>query len=250
MRRPRSPRAGWTRSPLRWTTPVGGGAGRRICNTHKLRRSQLAGSAPRGADRQLLSPRRAADAKKPEDWDDEEDGDWEAPRIINPKCEKAPGCGEWKRPTKRVSGAAVQCSAHAARLACKPASQLLRLSVLPRSPCGVARHRPAPHAAAHAAHAPLCPAQNPAYKGKWSAPLIDNPAYKGVWKPRDIPNPDYFKDDVPLSNIGKGGCTGRLCVLSCRAPRCCVCRCCRPAQAGEVRQACTDQHQPRAVGLR
>ena len=54
----------------------------------------MLGAAPR-----LLS----ADAKKPEDWDDEEDGDWEAPRIANPKCTDAPGCGEWKRPTKAVS---------------------------------------------------------------------------------------------------------------------------------------------------
>ena len=45
--------------------------------------------------------------------------------------------------------------------------------------------------------------QNPAYKGKWSAPMIDNPAYKGVWAPRDIPNPDYVKDDTPLAHIGK-----------------------------------------------
>ena len=42
------------------------------------------------------------DAKKPEDWDDEEDGDWEAPSIPNPKCKDAPGCGEWKRPMKPV----------------------------------------------------------------------------------------------------------------------------------------------------
>jgi calnexin len=41
-----------------------------------------------------------ADAKQPEDWDEEEDGEWEPPRIPNPKCEDAPGCGEWKRPTK------------------------------------------------------------------------------------------------------------------------------------------------------
>lgn len=27
--------------------------------------------------------------------DDEEDGEWEAPQINNPKC-KAVGCGEWK----------------------------------------------------------------------------------------------------------------------------------------------------------
>ena len=56
----------------------------------------LLGAAP------LLLPF-PADAKKPEDWDDEEDGDWEAPRIANPKCTDAPGCGEWKRPTKEVS---------------------------------------------------------------------------------------------------------------------------------------------------
>ncbi|KAM0018688.1 putative calreticulin/calnexin, concanavalin A-like lectin/glucanase domain superfamily [Helianthus debilis subsp. tardiflorus] len=41
------------------------------------------------------------EAVKPEDWDDEEDGEWEAPKIDNPKCEDAPGCGEWRRPLKR-----------------------------------------------------------------------------------------------------------------------------------------------------
>ncbi|TKY60513.1 Calnexin-like protein [Spatholobus suberectus] len=41
------------------------------------------------------------EATKPEDWDDEEDGEWEAPKIDNPKCEAAPGCGEWKRPMKK-----------------------------------------------------------------------------------------------------------------------------------------------------
>lgn len=40
------------------------------------------------------------DAPKPEEWDDEEDGDWIAPTVTNPKCEEAPGCGEWKRPMK------------------------------------------------------------------------------------------------------------------------------------------------------
>lgn len=38
------------------------------------------------------------EAVKPEDWDDEEDGEWEAPLVPNPKCEQAPGCGEWVRP--------------------------------------------------------------------------------------------------------------------------------------------------------
>ena len=41
-----------------------------------------------------------AEAEQPEDWDEEEDGEWEPPRVPNPACETAPGCGEWKRPTK------------------------------------------------------------------------------------------------------------------------------------------------------
>lgn len=40
------------------------------------------------------------DAEKPEEWDDEEDGDWIAPTVPNPACDEAPGCGEWKRPYK------------------------------------------------------------------------------------------------------------------------------------------------------
>ncbi|KRY65849.1 Calnexin [Trichinella pseudospiralis] len=40
-------------------------------------------------------------AEKPSDWDEEVDGTYEAPLIKNPKCASAPGCGEWKRPTKR-----------------------------------------------------------------------------------------------------------------------------------------------------
>lgn len=42
----------------------------------------------------------AAEAEQPDDWDEEEDGEWEPPKITNPACESAPGCGEWKRPTK------------------------------------------------------------------------------------------------------------------------------------------------------
>ncbi|XP_049765930.1 calnexin isoform X2 [Schistocerca cancellata] len=37
-------------------------------------------------------------AEKPDDWDTDMDGDWEAPLIPNPVCEKAPGCGPWKPP--------------------------------------------------------------------------------------------------------------------------------------------------------
>ncbi len=41
------------------------------------------------------------DAVKPEDWDDEEDGEWEPPKIINPKWEESPGCRELANPTKK-----------------------------------------------------------------------------------------------------------------------------------------------------
>lgn len=38
-------------------------------------------------------------AVKPEDWEDEEDGEWEAPLIENPACSaKDRGCGPWTPP--------------------------------------------------------------------------------------------------------------------------------------------------------
>ncbi|KAF3919554.1 Calnexin [Dactylellina cionopaga] len=37
---------------------------------------------------------------KPEGWVDDEDGDWIAPSIQNPKCEEASGCGKWEKPMK------------------------------------------------------------------------------------------------------------------------------------------------------
>lgn len=45
-------------------------------------------------------PEHVADpnAEKPDDWDTEEDGEWEAPQIPNPKCESA-GCGTWSPPS-------------------------------------------------------------------------------------------------------------------------------------------------------
>jgi len=46
------------------------------------------------------APRARADSTQPEDWDTEEDGEWEAPSIPNPKCRGAPGCGPWTRPLK------------------------------------------------------------------------------------------------------------------------------------------------------
>lgn len=61
--------------------------------------------------------------------------------------------------------------------------------------------------------------RNPAYRGKWVAPVIANPAYGvarlertlgmltvpfryiGAWKPRRIPNPDYFDNPRPSLDI-------------------------------------------------
>lgn len=33
-------------------------------------------------------------------WDEDEDGEWEAPAILNPKCATS-GCGPWERPNKK-----------------------------------------------------------------------------------------------------------------------------------------------------
>ena len=41
------------------------------------------------------------EAEKPEDWDEEEDGDWIPPQVPNPKCEEASGCGNWEPPMIR-----------------------------------------------------------------------------------------------------------------------------------------------------
>jgi calnexin len=38
------------------------------------------------------------DSAPPEDWDVEEDGDWVAPMVPNPKCADVSGCGPWTRP--------------------------------------------------------------------------------------------------------------------------------------------------------
>lgn len=49
---------------------------------------------------------------------------------------------------------------------------------------------------------------NPAYKGKWYAPMIDNPAYKGEWKARQIANPAFFEDADPASSLLPIGAVG------------------------------------------
>lgn len=37
-------------------------------------------------------------AEKPEEWDDEEDGDWVPDMVPNPLCEEVSGCGPWEQP--------------------------------------------------------------------------------------------------------------------------------------------------------
>jgi calnexin len=39
------------------------------------------------------------DAEKPEEWDDEEDGDWVPDLVPNPVCQEVSGCGPWEQPT-------------------------------------------------------------------------------------------------------------------------------------------------------
>lgn len=39
-------------------------------------------------------------AEVPPDWDVEMDGEWEAKKIPNSKCEGLSGCGKWIRPNK------------------------------------------------------------------------------------------------------------------------------------------------------
>lgn len=110
-----------------------------------------------------LISNRTVDATKPEEWDEEEDGEWIAPTIPNPKCTEGPGCGEWKRSV----------------LCCHAIFQFF--SFFPSSPNK----------------------RNPDYKGIWTAPQIANPAYKGVWAPRKIPNPDFFEDLTPVKSLAK-----------------------------------------------
>ncbi|XP_043493413.1 calnexin-like isoform X1 [Polistes fuscatus] len=41
------------------------------------------------------------DSVKPEDWDNDMDGEWAPPKIPNPKCANAPGCGPYKQKMKK-----------------------------------------------------------------------------------------------------------------------------------------------------
>ncbi|SCW01447.1 LAFE_0D12772g1_1 [Lachancea fermentati] len=78
-------------------------------------------------------------AQKPLWWNEEKDGKWVPPSIKNPSCHSPQGCGKWK----------------------------------PRL------------------------VKNPKYRGHWNPPQIPNPNYQGEWKPKMIDNPDYFFDETP-----------------------------------------------------
>lgn len=52
------------------------------------------------------------EAVKPHDWDDEEDGEWEAPVIDNPVC--SVGCGKWEPP--KISNPAYKGKWHAPKI--------------------------------------------------------------------------------------------------------------------------------------
>ena len=90
------------------------------------------------------------DASKPEEWDDEEDGDYIPPTIPNPKCDAVSGCGEWKRYVLTGVG--------------EERIPYLNFSPYKANPDYKGKW-----------YAPLIP--NPAYKGPWAPRQIPNPAY-------------------------------------------------------------------------
>jgi calnexin len=53
----------------------------------------------------LDEPKLIADpaATKPDDWDDDIHGEWEPQQVPNPRCESAPGCGDYEVPLIRNS---------------------------------------------------------------------------------------------------------------------------------------------------
>jgi hypothetical protein len=140
------------------------------------------------------------DAEKPEEWDDEEDGDWIAPSVSNPLCEEAPGCGPWSQ--------YVFLSLHCSVKSCtsfRPQTHSLAYSPSPSTPSFPSTPFP-PSFPFFLLLRPLIP--NPSYRGKWSAPLIDNPSYKGIWAPQRIANPAYFEDLEPAKSLTPIGGVG------------------------------------------
>ena len=127
-----------------------------------------------------------ADASMPEDWDEEEDGEWEAPKISNPKCTEGPGCGEWKRPKKPNPAYKGKWSAP---MIDNPEYKVRKNSA--SNLTGVIRSMIAKF-----------------FTTRKCALTWNTHYVQGVWKPRKIPNPMYFLDETPLKNVGKIGGVG------------------------------------------
>jgi hypothetical protein len=134
-------------------------------------------------------------AVKPEDWDDEEDGDFEAPQV---------GWGVavplhlWARVWP-----VTLCCCHVAML---PGFALDRVG---RGGLPFQVPNPACETAPGCGKWVRPNIPNPAFKGKWTPPLIDNPEYKGEWKARQIPNPAYFVDEHPHRLPAMVRCVGQ-----------------------------------------
>ena len=134
-----------------------------------------------------------AEATQPEDWDEEEDGTWEPPKVANPKCADAAGCGAWVRPKKanpeykgKWTAPMIDNPAYKARTGARG----LAMGV------GSAAARGRPGAAAvvtpplHGTHPPT--AHRPAPS-------------QGPWAPRKIANPHHYTDETPLANVAPIG---------------------------------------------
>lgn len=80
----------------------------------------------------------AAEATKPEDWDDDEDGEWEPPKIPNPKCKDvSPACPASmplhvnSTPLGGPPDAALAARCHSRRAACAPVQRAAFASCCP-----------------------------------------------------------------------------------------------------------------------
>lgn len=144
-----------------------------------------------------------AEATKPDDWDDEEDGEWEPPKVSNPRCTEGPGCGEWKRP--KISNPAYKGKwsaplidnplykasfrSYDTDISAADTSQDIKGSKLNSHDVAFRRIR---------LHLQLC--------SDALAPLPQScGVYQGPWSPKKIANPDYYLDEEPLKNVGKIG---------------------------------------------
>ena len=120
-----------------------------------------------------------------QDWDDEEDGEWEAPQIDNPKC--GTYCREQKDETRR--GGFFPVSRFLCHLVFSLLSFFSSLSS-PSSPLILSFYPPffSFHSFSPLSHPPHTAETG---CGPWIKPKIRNPLFKGKWHARQIPNPEY-----------------------------------------------------------